>query len=44
MQMAGNARVPGLAVSYGVHPREQLLRTGALDCLDSFGEVRAWFR
>lgn len=44
MQMAGNARVPGLAVSYGVHPREQLLQTGALDCLDSFGEVRAWFQ
>lgn len=44
MQMAGNARVPGLAVSYGVHPREQLLQTGALDCLDSFGEVCAWFQ
>jgi len=44
MQMAGNARVPGLAVSYGVHPREQLLQSGALACLDSFREVCAWFQ
>jgi phosphoglycolate phosphatase len=42
MQMAQNARVAGLAVSYGVHPREQLLGNGALACLDSFPEVRAW--
>ena len=43
MQMAGNARVAGLAVSYGVHTRASLLEQGALACLDSFAEVRAWF-
>ena len=43
MQMAGNARVAGLAVSYGVHSRDSLLEQGALACLDSFPAVRAWF-
>lgn len=42
MEMARNARVAGLAVSYGVHAREQLLASGALGCLDSFAEVCAW--
>jgi phosphoglycolate phosphatase len=42
MQMAGNANVPGLGVSYGVHPREQLLAHGALACMDSFPEVCTW--
>jgi len=42
MQMAGNAGMPGLAVSYGVHSRELLLEHGALACLDSFPEVHAW--
>jgi phosphoglycolate phosphatase len=42
MQMARNARVPGLAVSYGVHAREQLLDCGALACLDTFPEVCVW--
>lgn len=43
MQMARNAGVAGLAVSYGAHPREQLLDSGALACLESFPDVRAWF-
>jgi len=44
MQMARHARVAGLAVSYGVHPRESLIECGALACLDSFSEVCAWLR
>ncbi|HCU54042.1 MAG TPA: HAD family hydrolase [Gammaproteobacteria bacterium] len=43
MQMARNAGVAGLAVSYGVHSREHLLENGALACLDSFPDVLAWF-
>lgn len=42
MQMAQNARVAGLGVSYGVHARERLLDCGALACVDSFHEVCAW--
>ncbi len=42
MQMARNAGVPGLAVSYGVHAREQLLECQPLACVDSFVEVCAW--
>jgi phosphoglycolate phosphatase len=42
MQMARHARVAGLAVSYGVHARAELLEHGALACLDSFPEVCAW--
>ena len=42
MEMARNAKVAGLAVSYGVHARERLLACGARACVDSFSEVRAW--
>ena len=42
MQMAQNARIAGLGVSYGVHARERLLECGALACVDSFREVCAW--
>ena len=42
MQMAHNAGVAGLAVSYGVHAREDLMHAGALACLNSFEEVCAW--
>lgn len=44
MQMARNARVPALGVSYGVHARDRLLENGALACLDSFPEVCSWLR
>ena len=44
MEMARNAMVAGLAVSYGVHARDRLLGCGALACLDSFPEVCAWVR
>ncbi len=42
LEMARNARVPGLAVSYGAHPRARLMDYAPLACLDSFAEVRAW--
>jgi phosphoglycolate phosphatase len=42
MEMAKNAGVAGLGVSYGVHAREHLLEHGALACLDSFDEVCNW--
>ncbi len=44
MQMAQNAGVAGLGVSYGVHARDDLMRHGALACLDSFDQVCAWIR
>lgn len=43
VQMARDARVAAVAVSYGVHPRQALLDHGALACLDSFAELMAWF-
>jgi phosphoglycolate phosphatase len=42
MQMARNAGVPGLAVSYGVHEPNRLLAEGALACLDRIDELPAW--
>ena len=42
MEMARQAQVAGLAVSYGVHARERLLECGARACVDSFPEVYAW--
>jgi phosphoglycolate phosphatase len=42
MQMARNARVPALAVAYGVHEPARLLAEGALACLDRIDELPAW--
>lgn len=42
MQMARGAEVDALAVSYGVHDRQQLLAQGAVGCVDSFPEVGRW--
>lgn len=42
MQMARNAGVPGLAVSYGVHEPNRLLAEGALACLDRIDELPGW--
>ena len=42
MEMAQNAAMPSLAVSYGVHQRERLQALGPLACVDSFDEVCAW--
>ncbi len=42
MQMATNARTHALAVSYGVHEKERLLRHNPLHCLDEIGELDGW--
>jgi len=39
MQMAINAGVPGLAVSYGVHPEAQLRPLASEGCVSSFGAL-----
>lgn len=44
MQMAANACTHALAVSYGVHEKERLLRHQPLHCLDAIGELGAWLR
>ncbi|MFP3874307.1 MAG: HAD-IA family hydrolase [Thiohalophilus sp.] len=44
LQMAANASVKSLAVSYGVHERQRLLDCKPLDCLDSIGEVHNWLK
>jgi phosphoglycolate phosphatase len=42
MEMAHNAGVDRLAVSYGVHAREQLLPHAPVACVDSFTDVHRW--
>lgn len=42
LQMAENAGVASLAVSYGAHPREQLTALGPLACVDHPEELAAW--
>ena len=42
MQMAVNAGVAGLAVSYGVHSRERLLQHRPQGCIDALGELSGW--
>lgn len=42
MQMARNARVPAVAVAYGVHEPERLIAEGALACLDRIDELPSW--
>ena len=44
LQMAGNAGVAALAVAYGAHSRDVLAQGGALDCVDTPGELVAWLR
>lgn len=44
MQMAVNARTHALAVSYGVHEKERLLRHNPLHCLDAITELDAWLQ
>jgi len=43
MQMARNAGMAGLAVTYGVHRREHLAGEQPLACLNTFDEVLRWF-
>jgi phosphoglycolate phosphatase len=42
MQMANNARTGALAVSYGVHAPERLMRHGPLDCLHEISTLPEW--
>ncbi len=42
MLMASNAGTERVAVSYGAHDVERLLRHQPLTCLDSIGEIAAW--
>jgi phosphoglycolate phosphatase len=43
LEMARNARVAPLAVTYGAHTRESLSACAPLACLDSVAALRAWF-
>ena len=42
MEMATNAGIDGLAVSYGVHSEADLGATSALDVVSSFGDLMSW--
>lgn len=42
LQMAKNARVKSLAVSYGVHSRERLMQFEPLGCLDAIHQLTDW--
>ena len=42
VQMAQNAGVAALAVSYGAHPRHELLQLAPLACLDSIEDLEQW--
>jgi phosphoglycolate phosphatase len=42
LEMARNAGVPALAVSYGAHPEEQLAGLDPLACVRCFGDLMAW--
>ncbi len=42
MQMASNARTSALAVSYGVHEKERLLKHNPIHCIDAIHEIEEW--
>lgn len=42
LQMASNAGVPAVGVSYGAHPREGLMALAPLACADNFAELSQW--
>jgi phosphoglycolate phosphatase len=42
LKMAANAGVDAVAVSYGAHPKPELVALGPLACLDSVDELRRW--
>ncbi len=44
LQMAVNAGTQAVAVSYGVHARDRLLKFGPLTCLDRIGDLTKWLR
>lgn len=43
LEMARNARVAPVAVTYGAHPRESLSACTPLACLDTVPALRTWF-
>ncbi|MFV1996407.1 MAG: HAD-IA family hydrolase [Acidiferrobacterales bacterium] len=43
LEMAKNAGIDSLAVSYGVHPCDRLAEYTIYQCMHSFGDVRNWF-
>jgi phosphoglycolate phosphatase len=42
LQMARNAHMPSLGVSYGAMPEEKLIQHAPLACFDSFAKLHAW--
>ncbi|GHU30375.1 hydrolase [Betaproteobacteria bacterium] len=44
MQLAVNAGVPRLAVSYGAHPRAELTPLEPLACLDDVAQLSLWLK
>jgi phosphoglycolate phosphatase len=44
LEMARNARIDAMAVSYGVQPCGRLASYEPVACMDSFAQVRDWFR
>ncbi|MEO8443275.1 MAG: HAD-IIIA family hydrolase [Betaproteobacteria bacterium] len=44
LQMAANAGVSGIAVTYGAHPRDQLLALQPLACVDRPQDLWQWLR
>ncbi len=44
LQMAANAGVQSVAVTYGAHPRDQLLALQPLACIDNSEDLRQWLR
>ena len=44
LQMAANAGIASVAVSYGAHPREQLVALDPLACVDKPEELWEWLR
>lgn len=44
LQMALNAGVPSVGVSYGAHPESELLALNPVACFACFGELHPWLR
>lgn len=42
LNMASNAKMAGLGVSYGAHPRDELVAVAPLAIFDSFAELDSW--
>ena len=43
LQMASNAGVKSLAVTFGAHPKQRLLEHQPMACFDDFSELVQWF-